>query len=144
MSSCRTAAGGEGAQPPEAPHSRRSIDQPGPAIETLCFCDEETTKPVWIEVRGGQTVSMTNVDDDQPVGAERERALEQLRSIDKLFAMIEWTGAPVPGKRSAADKLEVRFDATLGYPTEISIDWQAAAVDEEMGYRVTAFSSLEK
>jgi len=110
-------------------------------LRAVCFCPRE--EPVWIEVRGGQTVAITDGATGEPVTAARKESLENVNTVEKLFAWIEQVGRPAPGTGPAPDEMEVSYDATLGYPTRIAIDAIADAVDDEFTYLITALEALD-
>lgn len=112
-------------------------------FETSCFCQAKGKEPVWIEVRGGQTVAITDGATGEPVTAARQESLDDMSTIEKLFTWIEQVGRPASGRGRAPDQLEVSYDATLGYPTRIAIDAIADAVDDEFSYQITALETLD-
>ncbi|MBO6575561.1 MAG: hypothetical protein JJ896_11210 [Rhodothermales bacterium] len=54
---------------------------------------------------------------------------QYIPTVDELFDLIEEA-------TREADELTVTYHPELGYPTEISIDWLADAVDDEIMYQV--------
>ncbi len=88
-----------------------------------------------IRVAAGEPASMRagTTGLDVPTGTDvlEERWVGWVpKSVEELFDAIEEAEAE-------ADEVKVSYDA-LGYPTEISIDRIAEAVDDEVGYRVPA------
>ncbi len=94
-----------------------------------CFCPREITGPFEVSVREGSLVSVLL--DGAPVPAER--AL----TVDGLFDLIADAYA------GEADEVRVTYHPTLGYPTDLWIDYERMAADEETGYNVTALAPHE-
>ena len=101
-----------------------------------CYCLEETIGPVRIDVyHGSETLppvgSMTYVDTGEPVPDAYRR---YFLTVEQLFAFV----------RSAIDRdahrLRVELHEQWGFPEEISVDFTADAVDDEIGYFVTNFA----
>lgn len=69
------------------------------------------------------TDSATWVVDEQP---------ELIPTVDDLFALLH--------DAADADEVTVSYDADLGYPTSIDIDWERAGIDDEECYTVTDLS----
>ncbi|NEO30420.1 MAG: hypothetical protein F6K36_08285 [Symploca sp. SIO3C6] len=99
-----------------------------------CFCVPEARGPVVIEVINGQTTSITSVETGEPVNRELFQAFD---TIPKLFQVI------ANGIRSRADRLEVDYDPTLGYPTQITIDFSFQIADEELFLGIRDFEVIE-
>ena len=91
----------------------------------LCFCPQEITDEVWIQVEDNRVVSATFVESGEPVGQPR---LGELRTIDGLFDYLQ---DAIDGE---AHSIEATFDQTLGYPTHAAIDFIENAVDEEQAF----------
>ena len=99
-------------------------------VRISCFCGGEVTRPVVITVTGQTVESRKYADTGVAVDA---RWNDSFLTIDALFAEIDQayaTGAPT---------VDVTFDPTLGYPTLISIDRIANAIDDEYTKTVTNF-----
>lgn len=58
------------------------------------------------------------------------------RTVPGMFKIIDEAIV-----RRVAD-IDVRYDNRLGYPAEVSIDYIALAVDDEITYRITSFRRL--
>jgi hypothetical protein len=92
-------------------------------ITSSCFCPPEARGPVVIEVRNGQTTKITSANTGQPVNPELFR---KYNTIPKLFNLI--TNAIT----RRASSLTVQYNPTLGYPTQINIDYSSQMADEEV------------
>ncbi len=87
---------------------------------------------------------VVNVVNDEPVAMyfaesgdylnDQERSHQEIVSISSLFAAIQEAI-----EQNAAD-IQVQFDETYGYPTNVYIDREEMIADEEVGYMVTYFS----
>jgi hypothetical protein len=99
-----------------------------------CFCVFSQDMPLVIEVKDGKVVSM-----EYKSGKEIDPAfLEQFQrydTIDKIFAELEKA-------QSEAEKVEVTYDETYGYPTEIKIDQAQMAADDELYLTISNFEVL--
>ncbi|MDF5712973.1 MAG: DUF6174 domain-containing protein [Rhizonema sp. NSF051] len=88
-----------------------------------CFCTSEARGPVIIEVRNGSTTSITNAATNQPVNPE---LFQKYSTIPKLFNLIQ------NAQSRKASSLTVKYEPTLGYPTQINIDYNSQIADEEV------------
>lgn len=98
-----------------------------------CFCVSEARGPVVIEVRAGNTVSVTSVATGQPVDSQ---LFNQYDTVPKLFNVIRDATA-----RNAAS-LVTDYDAKTGYPKSINIDYDYQQADEELRLTVEDFQVL--
>jgi len=92
-------------------------------LSKSCFCIPEARGPVVIEVRNGRTTSITSVETGEPVNPDFFR---EYNTIPKLFNLIRDAIA------RRASSLTVEYDQTLGYPTQINIDYDSQIADEEI------------
>jgi hypothetical protein len=87
----------------------------------VCFCLPEATEPVRITVRNDVVTSVVRMRDGQPASAN----VASWPTVDSLFADVQ---------RSIdqnAERLDVDYDATYGYPRSVVVDALAAMVDDE-------------
>ncbi len=93
---------------------------------------------------GGQRIRVTV--DDGVVSAARLASndspltpseLSSVLTIPELFDLIE------DAIDRKADRIEASYDGTYGYPVHVGIDYVRTAIDDEYGFTVTAFASLE-
>lgn len=91
-------------------------------LSRSCFCIPEARGPVIIEVRNGRTTSVTSVATGQPVNPE---FFQKYDTVPRLFALIR------DAINKKADNLDVKYNSTLGYPTQINIDYKSQVADEE-------------
>lgn len=96
-----------------------------------CFCGD--VNAVEIDVAQGAVAAARYVDGGTPV---TEIYQSTLPTIDDLFDIIE------EALDSRADALRVTYHRTLGYPTEISVDYRFVVADDEFGYSVSSLVLL--
>jgi len=101
-------------------------------LTRLCNCADPITQPVTIVVRN-QLVETRNYLSGLPVEPQYDQLFT---SVPGLFDLIR-TGIITP-----AAGLAVRYDATMGYPVSIQIDWVAGVADDEVSYRIEDFEAL--
>lgn len=99
-------------------------------LRISCFCGGEITQPVVIVVRDNTVESRKYADTGEIVS---EQWNSSFPSIDGLFDLVTSANA-----RNAAS-LVAAYDASLGYPMSISIDYVANVADDEIAYTVTSF-----
>lgn len=100
-----------------------------------CHRDEPPETVVTVE-RGVVTrVYHLHADSDREVPA-REGSLDLYWTMEGLFDLVETALASDASVR-------VRYDGTLGYPVQIYIDYDAAAVGEELDLRLTRVELLD-
>ncbi len=96
-----------------------------------CFC--LFREPVRVLYADGEFVHAVPL---EPSENGRDRN-DQPYTVEALFDVI---------RRALADKdaeVTVEYDATYGYPTQVSIDWIPAAVDDEINYIIEDFASAD-
>ncbi len=103
-------------------------------ISNSCFCIPDARGPVVIEVRNGQTVSVTSVATGQPVDPQ---FFQTYNTIPKLFDVIE------DAIKRRAYSLNVRYNARFGYPTQIDIDYNSQIADEEIFLTIENFQLIK-
>jgi hypothetical protein len=107
------------------------------AYRKFCECHRDEPPQTFVEVSGGEVVDVYHVhaDSDRRVPA-RDGSLSLYWTIPDLFALIE-----------AAEARDVTFradyDAELGYPLRVYIDYDAASVGEEIDVVLTAFEARD-
>lgn len=106
------------------------IDDYSFTLQRSCFCPGDTTKPVNINVENGQVVSATFADTGEPLPADLSY---NSLTIDDLFKQVG------DALDSGAERVDVTYDPTYGYPTSIYIDRSSRIADEEVGFTVSNF-----
>jgi Family of unknown function (DUF6174) len=103
-------------------------------VSNSCFCIPDARGPVVIEVRNGQTTSITSVATGKPVNPQ---FFEKYRTIPKLFNVVQ------DAINREAFSLDVRYDPKLGYPTQINIDYDSQIADEEIFLTIENFQQIK-
>jgi hypothetical protein len=107
---------------------RSAIDSYEITVRRLCFCG--FVEPVRVKVENGVVVSRTVAATGDPLPPTYA---PYYPDVPGLFAIVEEAA-------SDADDLDTSFDASYGFPAEISIDWDEMTVDDEIVYRTEAFT----
>jgi hypothetical protein len=97
-------------------------------VRRICYCG--FVEPVRVKVENRVVVSRTVASTGEPLSAVYA---ELYPDVPGLFAIVERAA-------SDADDLDTTFDATYGFPSKISIDWDEIMVDDEVIYRTEAFT----
>ena len=100
-------------------------------LERLCFCPLEVVSAVEIRVEGGVVTSRRYVQSGQPVTAQY---VQLFPSMEGVFDLIE------DALDRDAGRIEVTYDSRYGYPFDATIDYIRNAVDDELSFRVRAFT----
>jgi hypothetical protein len=89
-----------------------------------CECLAEWTVPMRVLVHDREIQSVVNIGTGQLIAS----TVHQAKTIDDLFDLIEEATA------RDAFRLAVTYDAELGYPTSIFVDFRAEVADDEAFY----------
>ena len=104
-------------------------------LNISCFCVFTQDMPLVIEVRDGKVVSM-----EYQNGNEIDPSLLELfnryATIDRVFGEVK------AGLNGAADEVIVKYDPTYGFPTEVTIDVEKQATDDELYLTLSDFEKL--
>jgi len=100
-----------------------------------CFCIFTQDMPLIIEVKDGEVVSM-EYQSGNDIDAGNLEYFQRFATIDKVFAELE---KDLGGE---ADKVEVQYDETYGFPTEVSIDFIEQAADDELYLTLSNLEAL--
>lgn len=106
-------------------------------VGVSCFCPFAEINPITVEVRDNQVISMMGANgveilDTDPLYA----TLMTYATVDNLFT---WSGEAL----ASADKVEITYDATYGFPTSVAVDYITEATDDEIWIDVSNFEVLE-
>lgn len=103
------------------------------AYQKYCECHRDEPPQTFVTVTSGgiDRVHHLHADSDREVPA-REGSLDLYWTIDDLFSLIAAAEERGVSHRAA-------YDATLGHPTFVYIDYDPAAVGEEIDIRLTSF-----
>jgi hypothetical protein len=96
-------------------------------LNISCFCAFRDQMPLKVEVQNGKVVSITAQDGSLVDSTDMNyEFFLPYATIDKLFTELQ---ADLDGK---AATVAVKYDATLGFPTELNIDYDQQVADEEL------------
>ena len=105
-------------------------------IRRSCFCPSRITQPFQVTESSG--ILRATVSGGPPSDSASDLlALPDTLSIDSLFDLLA-------NAVREADRIEVAYDETFGYPAEIHIDWSIQSVDDEDRYRIEQFTIIEQ
>ena len=94
-------------------------------LSRVCFCPVEWIGPVTVTVRNGVVESVKYT---QTGGDVTPLARGNFPAVEGLFAAID------SARANRVARLDVAYDATLGYPTRIDVDVNLKTADEEYTY----------
>jgi Family of unknown function (DUF6174) len=132
------AAQGESYETARSRWDRASLDTYEYGYQKYCECHPETPPETIVTVRDGEVVGVRH----RPVGSSSEveaqaRNLEFYWTIAGLFELL--ASALSRGAQVRAD-----FDATLGHPTSIWIDYDHDFIGDELDLRITRVDLIER
>lgn len=106
-------------------------------VNVGCFCPFAEINPVTVEVKDGQIISMVGANGVEVLDTDPAyETFSQFANVDSLFA---WLGNTL----ESADKVEVMYDATYGFPNNIAVDHITEATDDEIWIEVSNFEVVE-
>lgn len=88
-----------------------------------CFCTQDDVRPLQVSVAANEVVRASYASDGIAVSAER---IQYLSTIDDVFDRLEDAVA------QDAFLIRVTFDAELGYPTSVTLDYDERTADDEL------------
>ena len=97
-------------------------------LQRSCFCPPDALKPMNIRVFQGKVQSATV--DGIPLSADR---MDSVLTIEQLFQKVH------EAIDRNVSRLEVKYDPTYGYPTNIFVDYEAMMADEELSLNASDF-----
>jgi len=107
-------------------------------LSISCFCAFRSLMPLSVEVRDGQIVAMAAADGTLVLDTDPNYPFfAPHATMDLLFVDID------EAYKSGAASVNVTYDSTYGFPTEIAIDVDQQMADEEMYYSVSGFKPLQ-
>ena len=92
-------------------------------VRVECECPSDVTRPVEVWVDRGSIEYLLYVDDGRPVPLSYANSFP---SAEQLFDAIQ------DGIDRRADRIDVEYDVTYGYPTSVYIDYDRGIADEEL------------
>lgn len=95
-------------------------------FQRICFCTPEATEGVHIVVRKDVVTSVVRTRDGQPASTQ----YTTWPRVDELFEDVQRRLSP------RAERIDVQYDPTYGYPRSIVVDVMLMTADDE--YALTA------
>ena len=92
-------------------------------VHVNCECPRDVTRPVTVWVDRGVTEYLLYEDDGQPVPLSYANSFP---SVEQLFDAIQ------DAIDRGAQVIDVEYDLTYGYPTDVYIDYDRSYADEEL------------
>ena len=92
-------------------------------VRVDCNCTSDVTRPVTVWVDRGSIEYLLYEDDGRPVPYSYANSFP---SVEQLFDAIQG------GIDRRADRIDVQYDPTYGYPVSVYIDYDRRVVDEEL------------
>ncbi len=93
-----------------------------------CFCTPNSTHPISFEVKNDLVVSGSVKDVNETDKIPANELLSTPKTVEQMFALIQ------DAIDRKADSMTIEYDATLGVPMKINIDYSTMMADEEMYY----------
>jgi Family of unknown function (DUF6174) len=114
------------------------IDDYRYAYRKYCECNPDEPPQTFVTVRDGRVVDVFHLhdDSDRRVPA-RSGSLDYYWTIEDLFDLLETA-------TSRGAEVRMEFDARLGYPTRVYIDYLPDIVGDEVDVRVTELEADER
>ena len=109
--------------------------------QVSCFCAGMEVVPARLIVENDVIIDVLNVN----TGEQLQYPSDSTLVIDNIPAIYKTIAGIFDELESAigdASDIEVTYEDTNGFPTEISIDWIRNAVDDEIYYGVSNFEKL--
>lgn len=132
-----TVGGGSELSRNQAKWQQADIDRYRFQLGVSCFCPVSGLMPMTVEVQDGEVVSITDVNGQAfPESGPMYDFILRYATIERLFAELQ--SEEVQG----ADELNVAYDATHGFPSEVAIDFIEQAVDDELYISVSNFEPV--
>ena len=107
------------------------------SLNVGCFCAFRDQMPLSIEVLNGEAVSITSSDGSLVTATDPNYEFyAPYVTINKLFSELK------ANQGGGADEVTVTYDATYGFPSEITFDFIKDAIDDELYLSVLGFEAL--
>jgi hypothetical protein len=125
-------------EPTRLEEARALWDQVGPRDYTFeftpdCFCALGGQR-IRVTVDDGAVTTARMISTDAPVEAY---LFATIPTVPELFDLIQ------QALDRNAYRIEASYDGTYGYPVRVAIDYERNTIDEEYGFTITGFASLE-
>jgi len=97
-------------------------------VQRTCFC--AFVDPLRVTVEGDRVTALTSKGHEMEPGDPALAAVPL--TVDDLLAYAEHA-------EQEADRSEIGYDPSLGYPTHMEIDWDSTSVDDQVTIEVRDF-----
>jgi hypothetical protein len=104
-------------------------------LSISCFCIFAQDMPLVVEVQNGKIIAMEYKSGKQIDPSLRE-LFEKYAPIDRVFSEVN------AGLNGGADNVVVKYHPTYGFPTDVTIDVQQQAADDELYLTLSNFEKL--
>jgi uncharacterized protein DUF6174 len=104
-------------------------------LSISCFCVFTQDMPLSIEVQDGKVVSM-QYKSGKEIDPSLLELFEKYATIDRVFGELK------AGANGAADEIIAKYDTTYGFPTEVTVDVEKQATDDELYLTLSNFEKL--
>lgn len=101
-------------------------------VNRACICDGPQ-EPVRVTVQNRAVVSRVVISTSEPVAAG---VTSEYPDVPGLFAMVE------NARRSSAFSIIVEYHQTLGYPTQITLNFNPGSVTDDRAYAISTLDPL--
>jgi hypothetical protein len=99
-------------------------------LKRSCYCGMDVTAAVRVVVDDGAVVSRTYVESGEPVPPQWHPLFPTMEGV---FAVLR------EAMEQDAASIVAAYDARLGFPIDVAIDYLAEAIDDELSLSVRAF-----
>lgn len=99
-------------------------------FQRFCFCIGDLTRHALVHVDNDQVIDVTDLENGNPLSSP------SFVTVTDLFEQLQ------DAIDRPAASIQVTFDATFGYPTEVYIDLDQMIADEEISYRAGSLIPL--
>ena len=105
-------------------------------MQQHCFCPSEYRQPMRVLVKNGNVVSATVISDEEVDKEVSSQVLQSLYTIQGWFGVIE------DASDQNAARIDVVYDAELGFPKKIEIDMRERMVDDEQSIVISSVTKV--
>jgi Family of unknown function (DUF6174) len=111
----------------------KNLSSYGYTLKRSCFCGEDVTRPMRLEVRNGKLGSAVYIDSGVNVPEQFRPGTFKIEAFFDLIDATRNNGGTVDG---------LHFDATFGYPTQMNLNPILNATDGEISYMISDLGAL--
>jgi hypothetical protein len=105
--------------------------------QKFCECHPESPPETFVTVRAREVVAVRHRPQNSSAETPAEaRNLQFYWTVDGLFALLE-------SALGRGAQVRAQYDGTLGYPTQIYIDYDGNFIGDELDLRITRVAPLD-